>query len=110
MAQAVRTLGVIAAVLFAAAPHIQAVAVDDGPQTFTYRGIRPDDPLGRVGLRNPERGWRIETVVAQPPGGPLRGSAAHLRTTLPAAYSDLWWTDRDGRYGIILLGPIELAR
>ena len=36
MAQAVRTLGVIAAVLFAAAPHIQAVAVDDGPQTFTY--------------------------------------------------------------------------
>ncbi len=34
---------------------------------ITYRGIRPDDPDGRNGLRNPERGLRLETVIARTP-------------------------------------------
>ena len=30
----------------------------------TYRGIRPSDPQGLEGLRNPERGFRFEILVA----------------------------------------------
>lgn len=30
----------------------------------TYRGIRPSDPQGLEGLRNPERGYRFEILVA----------------------------------------------
>lgn len=37
-----------------------------GGQAITYHGIRASDPGGRQALRNPERGWRIETVIAEP--------------------------------------------
>ena len=30
-----------------------------------FRGIRPDDPDGRKGLRNPERGFRFESQIAR---------------------------------------------
>ena len=33
-----------------------------------YRGIRPDDPHGRMGLRNPERGFRTEMYFSEIPG------------------------------------------
>ena len=33
-----------------------------------YRGIRPDDPHGRTGLRNPERGLRTEMYFSTIPG------------------------------------------
>lgn len=56
-----------------------------------YHGIRRDDPLGNVGLRNPERGWRIEAVFAEPDGAPFSRVAAHLRDRIPAPYSDATW-------------------
>ncbi len=34
-------------------------------KTIVFRGIRPTDPDGRKGLRNPERGLRLETVIAR---------------------------------------------
>ncbi len=33
-----------------------------------FRGIRPDDPHGRMGLRNPERGFRTEMYFSAIPG------------------------------------------
>ena len=33
-----------------------------------FRGIRPDDPHGRMGLRNPERGFRTEIYFSTIPG------------------------------------------
>jgi hypothetical protein len=47
----------------------------------TYRGIRPTDPNGRIGLRNPERGFRTETLIAEPVGRTegVWGIPAHLR-------------------------------
>ncbi len=81
-----------------------AVAADSIP-AITYRGIRPDDPGGRAGLRNPERGWRIETLIAEPPGADVWGPAAHLKKALPSGYSDLWWTfdvDRYEPFGLTL--------
>ena len=59
--------------------------------TTHYRGIRPTDPAGRSGLRNPERGLRIETVIAAAPGSPEWGPASHLRERVPAGFSDEWW-------------------
>lgn len=75
-----------------------AAAQEDAPQTVTYRGIRPNDPLGKAGLRNPERGWRIETLIAEPPDADIWGPAAHLKPTLPPAYSELWWILDAERY------------
>lgn len=59
--------------------------------TSRYRGIRPTDPGGRDGPRNPERGLRIETVIAAEPGKPEWGPANHLQGRLPAGFSDGWW-------------------
>lgn len=64
----------------------------------TYRGIRPTDPDGRLGLRNPERGWRIETLIAEPPGRPAWGPAAHLAGKVSSGYSDEWWLQDCARY------------
>lgn len=86
----------VAVASLTAVPH--ASAEEETLQTITYRGIRPDDPLGKVGLRNPERGWRIETLFAEAPGADIWGPAAHLKPTLPAAYSELWWTLDAERY------------
>ena len=60
-------------------------------QTVTYHGIRPTDPGGRVGLRNPERGWRIETVIAEPTGKVFIGPAGHLVGKVPPLYQEDWW-------------------
>jgi len=74
-------------------------------QTLTYRGIRPTDESGREGVRNPERGLRIETLVAEPPGESAWGPAAHLRGKTSEGYSDSWWildTQRYASHGLTL--------
>ncbi len=37
-------------------------------KTLPFHGIRATDPNGRMGLRNPERGLRFETRIAEPLG------------------------------------------
>jgi hypothetical protein len=64
---------------------------------ITYRGLRPTDPGGRLGLRNPERGWRIETVIAEPPRKTF-GPAHHLRGKMAPVYQEDWWMLDAGRY------------
>jgi hypothetical protein len=59
--------------------------------TVKCHGIRPTDPGGRTGLRNPERGWRIETVIAEPHQKVFVGPAAHLAPRVPPLYQDDWW-------------------
>ncbi|MBN1418227.1 MAG: DUF4832 domain-containing protein [Planctomycetes bacterium] len=67
-------------------------------QTIEYHGIRPADPGGRMGLRNPERGWRIETLFAEPAGAPVWGPAHHLKDRLTQTYEDAWWILDAARY------------
>lgn len=67
-------------------------------QETAYRGIRPSDPNGRDGLRNPERGLRIETLIAEPPGLPAWGPANHLRGKVSEGFSDEWWVLDAARY------------
>ncbi len=68
----------------------RAWAADQQLQTVTYHGIRPTDPYGRVGLRNPERGLRIESVVSEPADRSF-GPANHLRGKLPPVYNEDCW-------------------
>ena len=70
----------------------------DEMQILYYRGIHPDDPQGRDGLRNPERGLRIETLIAEPPGQPAWGPADHLKGKVSTGYSDDWWLLDCARY------------
>jgi hypothetical protein len=51
---------------------------DESLLTIEFHGIRPTDPGGRVGLCNPERGFRIETLIAEPPDGAVWGPARAL--------------------------------
>lgn len=68
------------------------VWAEPAPVTVEFRGIRPDDPNGRCGLRNPERGLRIETLIAEPEGATgVWGPAHHLAGRVAPAYSDDWW-------------------
>lgn len=73
---------------------------DDGKalQTVEYHGIRPSDPGGRNGLRNPERGLRIETLIAEPPEAKIWGPAYHLREKVTPNYNDRWWVLDAQRY------------
>jgi hypothetical protein len=43
----------------------RAPAAHAGVQTLRYHGIRPTDPRGRDGIRNPDRGLRTETIIAE---------------------------------------------
>lgn len=67
-------------------------------QTIEYRGIRPTDPGGRDGLRNPERGWRIETLIADFDGQGGWGPSGHLVKVMPPAFSDQHWILDAERY------------
>ena len=74
-------------------------------ERVSYRGIRPSDPGGRDGLRNPERGLRIETLIAEPPGLPAWGPANHLKGSVSEGFSDEWWVldaTRYERHGLTL--------
>ncbi|MCQ2389322.1 MAG: DUF4874 domain-containing protein [Kiritimatiellae bacterium] len=44
---------------------LAAVALCAAAGAVEFRGIRPGDPDGRAGLRNPERGWRFEIGVGK---------------------------------------------
>ncbi|MBN1343535.1 MAG: DUF4832 domain-containing protein [Phycisphaerae bacterium] len=57
----------------------------------TYHGIRPGDSEGRNGLRNPERGLRIETLIGEPPCAKTSRPAHHLLGKVSPGYSDDWW-------------------
>lgn len=73
----------------------QAGTVDKALSTVTikYRGIRPTDPGGRDGLRNPERGYRTETLIAEPTGRTdgVWGIPAHLWGRVGPGYCDQNW-------------------
>lgn len=72
---------------------------DDALTAIDYRGISPVDPNGRDGLRNPERGLRIETLIAEPEGATdIWGPAHHLVGRTAPAYSDDWWVLDAERY------------
>ncbi|MFO1489804.1 MAG: hypothetical protein U1F87_02560 [Kiritimatiellia bacterium] len=86
-----------------------------------FHGLRPTDPGGRSGLRNPERGLRTEAYIALPAGGHVFNSwekPASLRGRLPAGYAPqnwrlanrdtVWWTDATGRYGANVLGLVTV--
>lgn len=82
-------------------------SADDKPelQTVEYHGIRPTDPGGRDGLRNPERGLRIETLIAEPPGAKVWGKSAHLSGRITPGYNEQWWildAQRYEAYGLTL--------
>ena len=79
-------------------PFTGARTDEPAPPRIRYHGIRPTDPDGRCGLRNPERGLRIETVIAEPPGTDTWGPAGHLCERLTHGYSDDWWRLDAQRY------------
>ncbi len=86
---------------------ISQIPADEMPkmQTIEYHGIRPADPGGRNGLRNPERGWRIETIFAEPVGATVWGRSSHLSGRVTPSYNENWWvldTDRFQPYGLTL--------
>ncbi len=86
------------AVLLAVILGSQGASQVSETKTIHYHGIRPTDPDGRDGLRNPERGFRIETLIAEPPGGASWGPAAHLKGKVSEGYSDGWWLADMARY------------
>jgi Domain of unknown function (DUF4832)/Domain of unknown function (DUF4874) len=55
-----------------------------------YQGIRAFDPEGRIGLRNPERGFRTEGKIADQLGSKL-GLPASLTGLIGPGYSDDAW-------------------
>jgi hypothetical protein len=59
-------------------------------RSIKFHGPRPTDPGGRMGLRNPERGWRIETVIAEPARKTF-GPARHLVGKVAPVYEEDWW-------------------
>ena len=69
----------------------EAGATETGSlRLITYHGLRPTDPGGRLGLRNPERGWRIETVIAESARKTF-GPAHHLAGKVSPLYQEDWW-------------------
>ena len=59
-------------------------------RTMDFQGIRPDDPGGRCGLRNPERGFRLTSMIGKPPGSKLRFTFALNKHRLPNGFTDDW--------------------
>ena len=93
----------IIVVLFACQIHAQSDT--SGIRTIRYHGIRPDDPGGRDGLANPERGFRLESYIGQPPGSDMWGQGAWLKERVSRGYSDNWFlmnTYRYKAYGVTL--------
>ncbi len=74
-------------------------------RTVEYNGIRPSDPGGRNGLCNPERGLRIETLIAEPSEAKVWGPVHHLKGKVTPGYDDQWWmldAQRYEPYGLTL--------
>ena len=68
-------------------------------QEIVYHGIRPDDPGGRCGLANPERGFRHEAYIGMPPGSNIWGIGAWLKGRATKGFSDDWLLMNARRYG-----------
>jgi len=68
------------------------------PREIAYHGIHPDDPGGRCGLPNPERGFRLEAVIGMPPGAQIWSDGAWLRGIATSGYSDDWLLMNARRY------------
>ncbi|MCK5458194.1 MAG: DUF4832 domain-containing protein, partial [Melioribacteraceae bacterium] len=64
--------------------------IESKSQTISYHGIRADDPGGRCGLLNPERGFRLTSMVGQPPGAKLRFIFSLNQDRLPNGFTDDW--------------------
>ena len=76
----------------------KAGAAENSPtRLLAYHGLRPTDPGGHLGLRNPERGWRIETVIAEPARKTF-GPAHHLAGKVAPLYQEDWWMLDAGRF------------
>ncbi|MFC1713772.1 DUF4832 domain-containing protein [Candidatus Poribacteria bacterium] len=85
--------------------HPSSADDDSELQTVEYQGIRPTDPGGRDGLRNPERGLRIETLIAELPGTEIWGKSHHLKGRVTPGYNEQWWildAQRYEPYGLTL--------
>jgi len=66
------------------------IQFDSGIRTIIYHGIRSDDPGGRCGLPNPERGFRLESYIGQPPGTASWGQGHYLLDRATSGFSDDW--------------------
>ena len=81
-------------------------------KTIEYHGLRSSDPGGRDGLPNPERGWRLETLVAEPAGAipdlGVHGYAHHLEGRIFPGFNDHWWFLDAQRYQA-LYGVLQLS-
>ena len=62
-------------------------------KTLAYHGIRPFDPEGRIGLANPERGFRTEALVAADAGEKTSVVAHSAGRMGPGYHDDLWVYD-----------------
>lgn len=104
----------VIAIIFASlfAVDIIIAQTDSELQTIKYHGIRPDDPGGRNGLLNPERGFRYDAYVGHTPGyniwgaGSYWGVGSYLKGKVSKGYSDDWFLMNVRRYeahGITLL-------
>ena len=80
-------------------------------KTIEYHGIRSSDPGGRDGLPNPERGWRLETLVAEPAGAipdlGVHGYAHHLEGRIFPGFNDHWWFLDAQRYQALGLTVVQ---
>ncbi len=84
--------------VFFCGPCFQLAAETSKMHEISYRGIHPDDPGGRCGLRNPERGFRLEIYIGQPPGSATWGTAKWQRERITRGFSDDWWLTCFRRY------------
>lgn len=75
----------------------RVVAGTAARRTVEYHGIRPTDPDGKNGLRNPERGLRIETLFGEPEDSKAWGPVHHLKGKVSPESSDEWWI-QDARH------------
>ena len=75
-------------------------AEDNNVRIVKYHGIHPDDPGGRDGLANPERGFRLESYIGQAPGSNIWGQGAYLRERVSKGFSDDWFLMNARRYRV----------
>ncbi|NOX67146.1 MAG: DUF4832 domain-containing protein [Chlorobi bacterium] len=99
-------IAVVVFILLLIATNSITAQADSKILTIKYHGIRPDDPGGRSGLRNPERGFRHESFVGLPPGDNMWGIGDYLKGRATSGFSDDWFLMNARRYeadGITLL-------
>ena len=98
---------VVIFILLSICSDILIAQVKSDTQTIKYHGIRPDDPGGRNGLLNPERGFHYGSYIGHLPGETnVWGIGNYLREKATNGYSDDWFlmhTRRYNAYGITLL-------